>query len=64
MSLKQLAKRLVKCNGRTAEEEEEILKRRQRDINLYGYLGAFRRDRMSYEKYEWQRKNNRLGGKW
>ena len=59
------ARLLAKGNGITVEEEEQILKQRQRDINLHGYGYAFKRDSMmSYEKYEWQRKNNKLRGKY
>ena len=62
MTTHQLAN---KHNGHTVEEEEEILQRRQRDINLHGYGWAFKRDNaMTYDKYEWQRKNNKLRGKY
>ena len=57
------ARLLARGNSHTVEEEEQILQRRQRDINLHGYGYAFKRDSvMSYGKYEWQRKNGRLGG--
>ncbi len=61
------ARLLSRGNGHTVEEEESILQRRQRDINsrpgIDGYLYAFKRDSvMSYEKYEYQKNNGRLGG--
>jgi len=57
------ARLLARGNSHTVEEEEEILQRRQRDINLHGYGYAFKRDsRMSYEKYEYQKNNNKLRG--
>jgi len=59
------ARLLAHGNGRTIEEEEEILQRRQRDINLHGYGYAFKRDSMmTFEKYEYQKNNGRLGGEW
>ena len=43
------------------QEEQNKYAQRKRDIDLYGYAGAFRRDSVpSLEKYEWQIKNNRL----
>jgi len=57
------ARLLARGNGHTVEEEEEILQRRQRDINLHGYGYAFKRDNvMTYEKYEYQKNNRRLRG--
>lgn len=45
------------------QEEQATRERRSRDIDLYGYAGAFRRDSVvSYEKYEWLKKNNKLRG--
>ena len=44
------------------QEEQATRERRSRDIDLYGYAGAFRRERMTSMKYEWQRKNNKLRG--
>jgi len=59
------ARLLARGNGHTVEEEEEILQRRQRDINLHGFWYAFKRDSvMTFEKYEDQKKNNRLRGEW
>lgn len=59
------ARLLARGNGYTVEEEEEILQRRQRDINLHGFWYAFKRDSvMTFEKYEDQKKNNRLRGEW
>ena len=59
------ARLLARGNSHTVEEEEEILKRRQRDIRLHGFNYAFKRDSvMTYGKAEWLKKNGRLGGKW
>ena len=59
------ARLLARGNGHTVEEEEEILQRRQNDINLRGYSYAFKRDSvMTFEKSEYQKNNGRLGGKW
>jgi len=59
------ARLLARGNGYTVEEEEEILQRRQRDINLHGFGYAFKRDSiMTFEKYEYQRKNNKGRGEW
>lgn len=45
------------------QEEQATCEQRQRDIDLYGYAGAFRRNGViSYEKYEWLKENNRLRG--
>ena len=45
------------------QEEQAIRKQRNKDIDLYGYLRAFRRDSVvSFEKYEWEKNNNRLRG--
>ena len=57
------AKLLSRGNGHTPEEEESILQQRQRDIDLHGYGYAFKRDSvMTFEKYEYQKNNGRLGG--
>ena len=63
------ARLLARGNGHSVEEEEEILQRRQRDINsrpgIDGYLYAFERDSvMTFEKYKYQKNNGRLGGEW
>ena len=59
------ARLLAKGNGITVEEEEQILQRRQRDINLYGFGYAFKRDSiMTYEKAEYQKNNGKLKGEW
>ena len=60
------ARLLSRGNGHTPEEQDEILQRRQRDINsrpgIDGYLYAFKHDSvMTFEKYENQKNN--LGGK-
>ena len=58
MTTRQLAN---KHNGHAVEEEEQILQRRQRDINLHGYSYAFKRDSvMTFEKAEYIKNN--LGG--
>lgn len=45
------------------QEEQATHERRNKDIDLYGYAGAFRRDSvMTYEKAEWMKNNGRLGG--
>jgi len=63
MTTRQLAKSLARSKGKTIDEELRILERRQRDINLHGYGYAFKRDsRMTYDKYEWMKKNNKLRG--
>ena len=50
-----------KHNGHTVEEEEQILQRRQNDIDLHGYWFAFRQDStMTFEKAEYIKNN--LGG--
>ena len=59
------ARLLAKGNSHTVEEEEEILKRRQRDINLHRFGYAFKRDSMmTYDKYKWQRNNGKLRGEY
>ena len=55
------ARLLARGNGHTPEEQDDILQRRQRDINLHGYSYAFKRDKvMTFEKYEYLKNN--LGG--
>ena len=58
------ARLLSRGNGHTPEEQDDILQRRQRDINSHpgieGYLYAFERDSVSFKKYENQKNN--LGG--
>jgi len=46
------------------QEEQAIREQRSRDIDLYGFIGAFKRNSqvMSYEKANWMKKNGRLGG--
>jgi len=45
------------------QEEQAIREQRSRDIDHYGYERAFRRNsQVSYEKYEWIKENERLGG--
>jgi len=63
MSTRRTARLLSRGNGHTPEEEEQLLQRRQRDINLHGYGYAFRHDSvMTFEKYEYDKNNKRLGG--
>ena len=58
MTTRQLAN---KHNGHTVKEEEQILQRRRRDINLHGYGYAFEKDSiMTFEKAEYIKNN--LGG--
>jgi len=46
------------------QEEQAIREQRSRDIDLYGYERAFRQDsQVSYERYEYLKNNERLGGK-
>lgn len=46
------------------QEELSTYERRNKDIDLYGYAGAFRKNSViSYEKYEWEKKNNKLRGR-
>ena len=43
------------------QEEQAIREQRNKDIDLYGFAGAFRRDSVvSFEKYEWEKDNNRM----
>jgi len=45
------------------EEDRAIREQRSKDIDRYGYERAFRRDsQVSYEKTEWMKNNERLGG--
>jgi len=46
------------------KEEQSTYDQRKRDIDLYGYERAFKRalSGISYEKFEWQKNNNRLRG--
>jgi len=47
------------------QEEQRTYDQRKRDIDRYGFERAFRIDSgISYEKYEWQRENNRAKGEW
>ena len=55
------ARLLARGNGHTPEEQDDILQRRQRDIDLHGFNYAFKHDSvMTFEKYENQKNN--LGG--
>ena len=59
MTALQLAKILAK--GKTADELEPILIQRNRDIERGGYEKAFQR--VTYEKFEYQKNINKLRGK-
>jgi len=62
------ARLLARGNGHTPEEEEIRQQRLQRDIDLHpgieGYLYAFKRDSVTFEKSEYLKANNKLRGKW
>ena len=47
---------------RDRQEEQAIREQRNKDIDLYGFGGAFKKDRqiMSYEKAKWMKKEGRL----
>lgn len=63
MTIKDIAKYRARYNGNNIDAEINRQKRRQRDINLYGYDYAFKHDSvMTYEKAEYLRKNNKLKG--
>jgi len=57
MTLKPLVKGLAKMNGLDVEQQLELLKQRQEDIELNGFFTAFVMDKIRQEK------NNKLGGK-
>jgi len=54
----RIARLLSRGNGHTPEEVEEMLQRRNKDIEQGGFARAF--GVLSYEKYEWLKKNRRL----
>ena len=62
MTIIQTARRLAKGNGVTFEEALSEQERIQRDINIGGFSRAFGVKGISYEKYEWEKENNRLRG--
>ena len=62
MTTIQTAKRLAKGNGITFEEALSEQERIQRDINVGGFSRAFGVKECSYERYEWEKENNRLRG--
>lgn len=68
MSLRKLAKKLVKGNDVDLEKEFELLKRRQKDIEINGYFTAMIMDKIRQDefqackKHEWEEENNKLGG--
>jgi len=64
MTANQLARKLAKGNGKTVDELEAIIRQRNKDIETGGFARAFGVKVTSYEKYEWEKNNGRLGGKW
>ena len=64
MTPNQLARKLAKGNGKTIEEMEAIIRQRNKDIEIGGFARAFGVKVTSYEKYEWEKNNNRLRGEW
>ena len=64
MTANQLARKLAKGNGKSIEEMEAIIRQRNRDIEIGGFARAFGVKVISYEKYEWEKNNNRLRGEW
>ena len=64
MTPNQLARKLAKGNGKSIEEMEAIIRQRNRDIEIGGFARAFGVKVTSYEKYEWEKENNKLRGEW
>ena len=64
MTPNQLARKLAKGNGKTVEELEAIIRQRNKDIEIGGFARAFGVKVTSYEKYEWEKNNNKLRGEW
>ena len=64
MTPNQLARKLAKGNGKSIEELEAIIRQRNKDIEIGGFARAFGVKVTSYEKYEWEKENNRLRGEW
>uniref|UniRef100_A0A6M3KBV4 Uncharacterized protein n=1 Tax=viral metagenome TaxID=1070528 RepID=A0A6M3KBV4_9ZZZZ len=62
MTTIQTAKRKSKGNGMTFSEALSEQERIQWDINVGGFARAFGVKGISYEKYEWEKNNERLGG--
>ena len=62
MTPNQLARKLAKGNGKSIEEMEAIIRQRNRDIEIGGFYRAFGVKQVSYEKYEWEKENNKLRG--
>ena len=59
MSLKHIARYRAEHTGNTVEEEMQWLKARS-EISIEKMFGVDENN--SYLRYEWMRKNNRLGG--
>jgi len=64
MTPNQLARKLAKGNGKTVDELEAIIRQRNKDIEIGGFARAFGVKEISYEKYEWEKENNKLRGEW
>ena len=70
MTLKPLVKGLAKMNGLNVEQQFELLKQRQEDIELNGFFTAFVMDKIrqdesnAYKKYEWEKNNKKLKGEY
>jgi len=64
MTPNQLARKLAKGNGKSIEEMEAIIRQRNKDIEIGGFARAFGVKEISYEKYEWEKENNKLRGEW
>lgn len=68
MSRNQLAKRLSKVNGIDLDQQLELLKQRDKNIELDDYFTAFVMDKIRQDEFqackrrEWQEENNKLGG--
>ena len=64
MTPNQLARKLAKGNSKSIEELEAIIRQRNNDIEIGGFARAFGVKETSYEKYEWEKENNRLRGEY
>ena len=58
MTMKHLAIYRARMNGNSVEEEQELLEDRSRRSNRKLF------EPTSYEKYLWQKENNKLKGEW
>jgi len=70
MTLKPLVKGLAKMNGLNVEQQLELLKQRQEDIELNGFFTAFVMDKIrqdeanAYGKYQYLKENKKLKGEY